>query len=217
MNSLLHFWRFEDLVWLCVDTNEGFDRCVGHSWCIWAYKHNSASPSAHTSYPLLGCTTSNLTQLLSFSPSPAEFHLPVGCAPSLIPRSGCWEVKRERAGRVAFSEKCGIMGASWRGDGEHNCARCVDRAAGERKGWEAPEKKGRGGDTSITCALPDPALSLSVSPWTDPLSEGRCWYSKTTSDFVQDTILFLLFVIINCICILFIICIKSFQSPVNYV
>lgn len=49
------------------------------------------------------------------------------------------------------------------------------RGRGWVKGWgEKPwKKKRRGGDTSITCALPDPSFPPSVSPQTEPLSERR--------------------------------------------
>lgn len=97
---------------------------------------------------------------------------PVLCAASPFPRSGCWEVKRERADGVAFSKKCGITGASWWGDGERNCARCVDRVGGgERMGWEALEKREGRGHLNYLCSLWP--LSPSVSPRTDPLSERR--------------------------------------------
>lgn len=41
------------------------------------------------------------------------------------------------------------MGASWWGDGERNCARCVDRAGDGAKGWGAKpwnKKKKKGGE-----------------------------------------------------------------------
>ena len=103
---------------------------------------------------------------------PSEFFPPVLCAASPFPRSGCWEVKRERADGVAFSKKCGITGASWWGDGERNCARCVDRVGGgERMGWEALEKREGRGHLNYLCSLWP--RSPSVSLWTDPLSERR--------------------------------------------
>lgn len=93
------------------------------------------------------------------------------CAALPFPWSGCWEVKRERADGVAFSKKCGITGASWWGDGERNCARCVDRVGGERMGWETLEKREGRGHLNYLCSLWP--LSPSVSPRTDPLSERR--------------------------------------------
>ena len=106
--------------------------------------------------------------------------------------AGRWEVKRERARGVAFSEKCRITGASWWGDGEHNCARCVDRAVWGWgvKGWgekAQQKKKGREGTPQLpVLPLTFPSLSLSfplslseslflslsprVSLQTDPLS-----------------------------------------------
>lgn len=100
---------------------------------------------------------------------------PVLCTASPFPQSGCWEVKRERADGVAFSKKCGITGASWWGDGERNCARCVDRVAvvgSMGRGVSSPGKKREGrGHLNYLCS-PWP-LSPSVSPWTDPLSERR--------------------------------------------
>lgn len=59
------------------------------------------------------------------------------------------------------------------------------------KGWgEKPWKKGRGGDTSITCAPSDPSLPLSLRGQTHCLrggaafSTGRC----TSPSFVRDSI-----------------------------
>lgn len=88
---------------------------------------------------------------------------PVLCAASPFPRSGCWEVKRERADGVAFSKKCGITGASWWGDGERNCARCVDRVGGGWKdGVRSPGKKGGEGTPQLP-VLPLTPLSLCLS------------------------------------------------------
>lgn len=72
------------------------------------------------------------------------------------------------------------MGASWWGDGEHNCARCVDRAGEGAKGWgEKPwNKKKKGGDTSITCAPSDPSLPLSLHGQTRCLRGGAHFHRQ---------------------------------------
>lgn len=117
----------------------------------------------------------------------SEF-FPVLCAALPFPWSGCWEVKRERANGVAFSKKCGITGASWWGDGERNCARCVDRVGGERMGWETLEKKGGEGTPQLP-VLPLTPLSLCLSTdrptvWeAGRISTGRC----TSPSFVQHS------------------------------
>lgn len=113
---------------------------------------------------------------------------PVLFAAFPFPQSGCWEVKRERADGVAFSKKCGITGASWRGDGERNCARCD--TVGGVKGWgEKPWKKGGEGTPQLP-VLPLTPLSLCLSTgrptvWeAGHISTGRC----TTPSFVRDSV-----------------------------
>lgn len=66
------------------------------------------------------------------------------------------------------------MGASWRGDRERNCARCV-AGAGARDGVEELGRKRKGGDYSITCAPTDLPISLScfLSFSPDGLPEER--------------------------------------------
>jgi len=71
------------------------------------------------------------------------------------------EVKRERGRRGEPAEESGIMGASWRGDRERNCARCV-AGAGARDWVEELTRKRKGGDYSITCAPTDLPISLSL-------------------------------------------------------
>lgn len=52
------------------------------------------------------------------------------------------------------------MGASWRGDRERNCARCVAGAEARDRVEELGRKR-KGGDYSITCAPTELPISLS--------------------------------------------------------
>ena len=94
--------------------------------------------------------------------------------PHHSPGAGAERLRGKGPMESRFSKKCGITGASWWGDGERNCARCVDRVGGrggERMGWEALEKREGRGHLNYLCSLWP--RSPSVSLWTDPLSERR--------------------------------------------